>query len=181
VQPTAVTMAYPYFECIVCHNRVQKVVDVTDGFVPAIVMLRPETPLSALFDDAGVSELHCRGQGSRYNHKKRFDGSDEDLHFNFSGCFIGMCCFCACHSGFGTELFLCNGCSHCVRKDILRLGFTRPFSRVDGVETSWESHGWRALPMVLVDHILSFVVGVQGDGLARIEDGCVLVRGSGSD
>jgi hypothetical protein len=174
-------MPYPFFECIVCRNRVQKVVDMP--------VRRKDERFSASFDDDRVFERHCRGQGPKYNHRRGalafgVEGSDllDTDHYNFSGFFAGMCCFCARHSGFGTELFVCSGCRNCVRKDIMRSAFARLMCgggrRRDGAESSsssWEAHGWRALPDALVDRILSFVVGLQEDqGLVDIRDGGVV-------
>ena len=168
-------MSYPFFDCIVCHNRVQKMICISRGSLPLIALRSKGVGFSSLFDDESVFELHCRGQGLKYNHLRGAqafgvgmeDGDAE--HYNFSGCFAGMCCFCARHSGFGSELFICSGCRNCVRKDILRSGVARLFNRGVGGDLSWESHGWRALPSSLVDHIISFVVGIRGRGLAVVD------------
>lgn len=162
-------MSYPFFDCIVCHNRVQKVVDVSKGFLPSIAVRSRSARFSSLFDDRSVFEMHCRGQGLKYNHHNGAlafgvqGGADDIMHYNFSGYFAGMCCFCARHSGFGSELFLCSGCRNCVLKDVMRSGTVRLFYRKDcGGDSSWGAHGWRALPSALMDHILSFVVGIHG-------------------
>jgi hypothetical protein len=177
-------MSYPFFECIVCRNRVQKVVDLDKGLLPMVSMRRKDERFSSLFDDDRLFERQCRGQGPKYNHGGGalafgVEGGDFNIdHYNFSGFFAGMCCFCARHSGFGTELFVCSGCRNCVRKDILRSAFARLLSRGDGASSeaaSWGTHGWRALPVALVDHILSFVVGLQrAQGLIAVQDGSVV-------
>jgi hypothetical protein len=175
--------SYPFFDCIVCHNRVQKVVEVSKGCLPLIAMRSRGARFSSLFDDESVFEVHCRGQGLKYNHH---NGAlafgvqvvpDTIKHYNFSGYFAGMCCFCARHAGFGSELFLCSGCRNCVRKDILLSGVVRLFYRQDGSDNfSWGSHGWRALPSALMDFILSFVVGIRGAGQQMaVVDGAVVL------
>ncbi len=135
------------------------------------------------FDDASVFERHCRGQGPRYNHSSGalvygVDCDSDTPHFNFSGFFVGMCCFCASHTGFGSELFLSSGCSNCVRKDILLSAAARLFAkRGDSVDPSWGSHGWRALPVALVDCILAFVAGIHGaEERIAVYDGKIVLR-----
>jgi len=173
-------MSYPYSICIVCHNRVQKVVEPRRSYVPGTVVRRSAVPSSQLFDDRSVFELHCRGQGRMYNHGKGAlafgteASADDVLHYNFSGFFAGMCCFCARHSGFGTELFVSSGCHHCVRKHILHSAFARLFGK--GRHTSdqtvcWASCGWMGLPSSLVDYILAFVVGIHGGQQISVVDG----------
>ena len=177
-------MSYPFFHCVVCHHKVQQVVDIRRGYLPAISLINKDVRFSSLFDDKTLFELHCRGQGPLYNHPhpSPFGAgdarADEILHYNFSGFFSGLCCFCARYSGFGENLFMHNGCSNCVRKDILRSGFARLFTKHDETEdASWGSHGWRALPVALVDHILTFVTGIQHAGQrVTICDGAVVMR-----
>ena len=108
--------------------------------------------------DEGDFAKHCRGQGSRYNDQsspayvEHVDGA----HFNFSGCFNGFCCFCALQSGFGSEMFLTNGCFNCVRKEMLRGEFSKLY-KLTGA--SWEEGRWAALPSAVLDNILRILCG----------------------
>jgi len=165
---------------------VQKVAEARKGYMPLFAMRVNNARFSSQFDDQSVFELHCRGQGPRYNHSNgalAFGAgvsSDDVMHYNFSGFFAGMCCFCARHSGFGTELFICSGCNNCVRKDILRSACVRLFRNKQDGDVSWEDNGWRALPSVLVDYIISFVVGIHGVWQrTSIVDGNVIMPASG--
>ena len=178
-------MSYPYFNCVVCGGRVQKAVFCVPGSLPLVSYLDRDACFSSSFDDESEYVRHCRGQGSQYSIRRvspLFYGNDgEVLHFQFSGCFAGMCCFCALYAGLNVEAFSLNGCRNCTLKEELRAEFAKLARRSDeddsdqSVALTWASHGWGALPSALVDYILVFAMGM--DGCSRetvIRDGEVL-------
>lgn len=64
-----------------------------------------------------------------------------------------------------------------MRKESLRCEFAKLTRRPDSAAVgSWLSHGWSALPSVIIDHILLFVVGLEDcPDKVTVRDGRVLV------
>lgn len=167
-------MSYPFFECVACSSRVQKAVFCVPGSLPPVAYLSRHSRFSSAFDEDSEFVRHCRGQGAHYHTRHEMpllypsDGV-ESLH---SGCFAGLCCFCAFSSGFGRDAFDRTGCCNCVRKECMRKAFSGLLAkrRKDGCASSpssavsWASHGWAALPSALVDHILWFALGLSSCG-----------------
>jgi hypothetical protein len=168
-------MLYPFFSCVICRNRVQLAVYCIPGELPSGGCLERGSRSSTLFEEEAVFSQHCRGQGTRFSVWNRVTHSPHDdsslIHYNFTGCYSGMCCFCALKVGFSADIFGQVGCRHCVRKELLRAEVARCFGSAGG---SWTSHGWRALPSAIVDRILVFVLGVDGRGVA-VDDGDVAI------
>ena len=174
-------MSYPFFDCTICANRVQKVVYCVPGSLPSISCMNRNSKLSTAFDDEASFAHHCRGQGSHYNTRHEppllYRGDSMSVHYNFSGFFSGTCCFCALHSGFGPGIFAQMGCSNCVRKESIRQEFAKLVghpSSDSAIASSWASHGWRALPPVIIDHILVFATGLE-DSNVTVHDGHVVI------
>lgn len=149
--------SYPFFKCISCSSRVQKAIAYTTGCMPIVVVNDRRVKLSSEFDDGDFTK-HCRGQGARYNDPTlpAYVEYVEGLHFNFSGCFSGFCCFCALQSGFGSESFLSAGCVNCMRKEAARAEFAKLY-RIRGA--SWDDGRWAALPAAVLDNILRIFSG----------------------
>ena len=162
---------YPFIKCVLCKNRVQKVIEYTPGRMPSAVILDRHMKLSGEFDDGDFTK-HCRGQGTRYNDPSlpAFVEYVDGHHFNFTGYFNGCCCFCALHNGFGTEMFLTNGCVNCMRKETLRLEFAKLYG---GVGSSWQEGRWAALPAVALDNILRIFIG---EALSVMDGGVVAME-----
>lgn len=171
-------MSYPCVRCLICRNRIQLAVYCAPGELPSLSYLSKEAVFSSLFDDESAFAQHCRGQGTLYNERRPASspyGERATFHYNFTGCFSGMCCFCALKSGFVAEVFGEMGCYDCVRKERLRAEVARAFrsSGVNHASASWSSHGWSALPLAIVDHILVFVAGLEAcaDQAVIVRDG----------
>ena len=172
-------MSYPFFDCTSCSNRVQNAWFCLPGSLP--LYLDRDSKLSTAFDDESQFSHNCRGQGSHYNTRREtpvlycFNGFA--AHYNFTGSYSGNCCFCVLHLGFPPGIFARNGCCNCLRKESLRCEFAKLTRRPDSAAVgSWLSHGWSALPSVIIDHILLFVVGLEDcPDKVTVRDGRVLV------
>ncbi len=167
-----------------CCNRVQRAVVSVSGSLPVLAILDRESAFSSEFDDDECDfARNCRGQGMYYNRlttrPRVYFGYRDAVHYAFSGCFAGYCCFCALHAGFSRDAFSRMGCFNCIRREQIRTVFAgMAAERSDGVSVvTWESHGWLALPSAIVDHILMFTVGLErSNGRASIRDGLVSVN-----
>ena len=156
---------YPIFRCKECNCAIQMQ---SEGHAATFIAIGKKsegapTLFSSELDSDRFSD-YCRGQGSFYAMKpanpfeypKRFE-----THFNFSGAYEGMCCYCALMRGFHADSFISVGCYHCTRSDALITEFSRLKRRTGGGEgpTSWKSCGWGGLSDSVIDIILKMVVG----------------------
>ena len=163
---------YPFTKCVLCKNRMQTAIEYTTGSMPVAVVNDRHIKLSGEFEDGDFTK-HCRGQGTRYNdpnppaYVEYVDGH----HFNFTGYYSGCCCFCAFQNGFGSEMFLSNGCFNCIRKEALRAEFAKLY-RIGG-GSSWQESKWAALPAVVLDNILRIF---SGEALSVVDGGVVAME-----
>ena len=153
-------MLYPFFECVSCHSRVQKVVPCSRGMLPNHVVFNKNVLLSEGFDGEDYVNF-CLAQGRRVPVELL-----SFAHYNFSGCFDGYCCFCALHAGFGEALFVEVSCKKCIQKEEVRKIWSSLYAAQPFV--NWRSHGWAALPSSILDKIIQYVV------LTPVRDGRVL-------
>ena len=93
--------------------------------------------------------IKCKGQGEWYA-KKPVAVRTSLNHFNFSGAFEGLCCFCAFHSGWHISSLNDAGCLRC-KDAIVR------YTVFMGIKKSKKF--WADLPQCVLTHILRFVVG----------------------
>jgi hypothetical protein len=118
---------------------------------------------TALFSsqlDSDRFPAFCRGQGAFYAVEpsdpfqipKRFE-----THFNFSGAYQGVCCYCAMVNGYNFRSFLAKGCYHCKRSELLIREFSKLKHRASTI-SSWLSCGWAGLSDSVIDLILKLVV-----------------------
>ena len=165
-------MSYPFFQCVSCNVPVQKAIEYKLGSIPFGIHQYRDVPLSGIFETSD-SLSFCRGQGMRYSDPDHLHVTEfvEGYHFNFSAIFKGYCCFCALHAGFGSELFLDSACHGCRKRDLVSALFVELMrSSNTGMTTSWRTHRWAALPSVILDKIVRYLVG---DGLA-VHDGRIV-------
>ena len=129
----------PIIRCTVCACAVQK---------------RTERGEAVVGESSTV--LDCRGQGQFYAKGPARGLKKFESHFNFSGAFEGMCCFCALHKGWSGVSFASVGCYLC-KKHKFQI---REFSRLKGPDNAVGSPvNWAGLPDSVIDHILKMVVG----------------------
>jgi hypothetical protein len=103
---------------------------------------------------------YCRGQGSFYSFPKgKFALPLNGSHFNFSGTYIGLCCYCALGSGYSLVSFNDVGCYHCKTRCMLIREFSKLKHQGRGRDGSWEACGWAGLSDSLIDFILRMIVG----------------------
>jgi hypothetical protein len=110
--------------------------------------------------DSDRSPAYCRGQGSFYGTKpvdpykfpERFE-----THFNFSGAYSKLCCYCALVHGYNMRSFIDVGCYHCKWSIALIREFSKLKRRTEGV-VSWSSCGWGGLSDSIIDLILKMVI-----------------------
>jgi hypothetical protein len=164
-------MSYPFFRCVSCNSEVQKVICYEIGKLPYFIITHNTIPLSCVFETDEVFSF-CRGQGMRYSEANHLPFVEyvDGYHYNFTAAFKGYCCFCALHAGFGTELFLSTGCYCCKHKQNALATFIEITKSEPGAPVSWQTHGWAALPSVIVDKILRLLIGDQ----LSVEDGRVM-------
>jgi hypothetical protein len=152
---------YPIFQCKVCDSAVQLESAASKNAFPMCGFGR-QVQFSCQLDSDDYSK-NCRGQGRFYASvpSSPYASPVDQNHFNYSGSFAGMCCYCAFGSGLCRESFEEVGCYQCKR----RYQAVREFSKLkvqkteEGEQTSWESSGWGGLSDSLVDLILHMVVG----------------------
>jgi hypothetical protein len=121
------------------------------------------TLFSSEFDSDDFA-YYCRGQGRFYcNPPEDVEMITKDYdHFNFTGLFSGLCCFCARMKGFFHASFDCVGCYHCKRRFMVLDEFSKLKQRkhIDGESPpSWAADGWAALPDSIINLILHRVLG----------------------
>ncbi len=163
-------MSHPFFPCSVCSAYVQlKWESVERYYMPNvskynISKLTTGTLMITSELESDDFANNCRGQGSKYSNKASLYSlkspvEESDEHFNFSGTFKGVCCFCAVRMGLSSVSFQEISCYHCKQRNMLFLEFYR-LRRVrnssDGENApSWETHGWGALSDTLIDYIIA--------------------------
>lgn len=101
---------------------------------------------------SATDKIACRGQGRCYA-KKPIGKPTYDNHFNFSGAFEGLCCYCAFHSGWCLSSLREVGCLLC------KVEISRYVTFMTEIENSRKF--WALLPHGVIVHILKFVV--RGD------------------
>lgn len=149
-------MSYPFFRCVSCKVPVQEEAQYVTGKLPSRVLLHSSIPLSGVFDTDQVFSF-CRGQGMRYSeadHPRTMEYI-RGYHYNFSGLFKGYCCLCAFHAEFSVESFMDAGCYSCKQKRAVVAEFIELTKTKSGESVSWRTHGWAALPSVILDRIVS--------------------------
>jgi hypothetical protein len=88
------------------------------------------------------------------------DDIDHHDHFNFSGVFSGLCCFCARMKGFCHDSFVDIACYHCKRRVVVLEEFAKlKRNSVKNQDATWAEQGWAALPDSIIDTILHFALG----------------------
>ena len=153
---------FPIFRCKSCDSAVQ---------LESYYSPRNKFPGSAMkshysseldTDDFGN---YCKGQGRFYTLKKPdpfvlpFDGG----HFNFSGAYQGLCCYCALGKGYSLDSFSEVGCYQCKKEYLFIKEFSKLKLLARGSEMSgtWESSKWAGLSDSLIELILRMLVGFK--------------------
>jgi hypothetical protein len=152
---------YPIFRCRVCDGAVQMESNANKDMFPSHGLSKKSLFSSEL--DSDDFSKYCRGQGKFYSEPPRsvFASPVGAHHFNYSGTFHGLCCYCALGKGLCSESFRDVGCYHCKRRSLV----VREFSKLKVLKpngkqaASWEASGWGGLSNSLVDHILRMLVG----------------------
>ena len=154
---------YPIFHCKNCNSSVQLEGTLTKNCFPSFCGSIDSLLFSSELDSDNFPN-NCRGQGQFYlsEPSDKFTLPGEN-HFNFSGCFNGMCCYCALGGGLSLDSFNTMSCYHCMR----RFHFVREFSKLKIREENedhskkcgWEAYGWAGLSDSLIDLILQFALG----------------------
>jgi hypothetical protein len=165
-------MSHPFFRCVSCSVPVQRVVLYDKGKLPPILASHRDIPTTDGFEE-GDPYRHCRGQGTKH---KKLEGvkhqnscsEESEYHFNFSGIFQNYCCFCAMHACGDDCLFMDVACYLCTDKNAMIRAFMELY-RTKG--TSWQTHGWAALPSAILDKIVGLVIA---GGTLAVEDGAVV-------
>ena len=153
--------SFPLQYCIQCRCAVQQKEAQAFLRLPGSSMKRV-TLFSSEFDSDDYAN-YCRGQGIFYSNKAddvEMIVKDYD-HFNFTGLFSGLCCFCAVMKGFFHASFECVGCYHCKRRFMVLEEFSKlkNHSRDGSSSSSWAANGWSALPDPIVDMIIRCALG----------------------
>ena len=89
------------------------------------------------------------------------DDYDPQDHFNFSGLFSGLCCFCARMQGFYHGSFVDIACYHCKRRLMVLEEFGKLKKSKKDYNATWAEQGWTALPDSIIDVILHCLLGEQ--------------------
>ncbi len=150
---------YPITRCKTCDSAVQM-----DS-----VAVSKELPTFRLGDkltyslgmDSDEFDKYCRGQGRFYAAKPAtmYANPAGANHFNFSGTFLGQCCYCALGDGLCPQSFREVGCYQCKRRLLVVTEFSKlKLLNTDG-GSAWETCGWGGLSDALIDLILKMVVG----------------------
>ncbi len=186
---------YPIFHCKVCDSAVQMESSASKNMFPVCGLGR-NLLFSRELDSEEEFVKYCRGQGRFYAINNNNNNNPQQQlsslsyyasspvgqnHFNYSGTFQGLCCYCALGRGLCSESFQDVGCYHCKRralvvkefsklKVVLRRGgaaaaasggatTTTTVAAAKASSSSWESNGWAGLSNPLIDHILKMLVG----------------------
>ena len=156
---------YPIFHCRVCKSAVQIESSPAKNFFPMYSSSNPLILSSEL--DSDDFPRYCRGQGkfyaSRASNKFALPTGAFD-HFNFSGYFQGMCCYCALGDGLSPDSFAGLSCYHCMQRFhtvsvFSKLKNKREESAISEGSDKWKSSGWSGLSDSLIDHILQLALG----------------------
>ena len=121
---------FPIFHCKVCNSAVQLESTALKNYFPSSGSSSASLYSSEL--DSGDFTNYCRGQGNFYTSSPRdkysspIGGGGDDDHFNFSGCFQGMCCYCALGGGLSLGSFGTLSCHYCLQ----RFHTVREFSKL---------------------------------------------------
>lgn len=152
---------YPIFRCKGCGCAVQLESHATKGMFPSHGF-----HLNTLFSgelDSDEFAKYCRGQGRFYAEPPRslYASPVNANHFNYSGIFQEMCCYCALGEGLCAESFRDIGCYHCKRRYMAITEFGKLKRRRVGESglSVWNASGWAGLSDALIDHILGMLVG----------------------
>ena len=149
---------YPIFRCKGCNCAVQMQ---NDEVCAASVAFGGRTLISSELDSERFAD-YCKGQGSFYAEKpvNLYDCSKRfQTHFNFSGLYEGMCCYCALGRGLYSGSFVSVGCYQCKRSEALLREFSKLKLRGSDDVISWISCGWSGLSDSVIDLIMKMVVG----------------------
>lgn len=149
---------YPIFHCRVCDSAVQIESSATRGMFPTQGFSK-QLLLSCELDSDDFAK-YCRGQGRFYANPPPsiYISPVGQNHFNYSGTFHGLCCYCALGEGLCPESFRDVGCYQCKRRALV----VKEFSKLKDVvchSSSWEANGWSGLSNSLIDYILGMLVG----------------------
>ena len=117
----------------------------------------PKLSLRVLYSsrlDSNDYANYCRGQGEFYAlHRTDYSMPSRGSHFNFSGVYEGLCCYCALGEGYSIFSFGGVGCYHCKMKYLVVKEFSRLKHSTNGQSM------WGGLSDALIDLILKMVVG----------------------
>ena len=154
---------YPIFHCKVCDSAVQMESSASKDMFPVSGLGR-NLLFSRELDSEEEFVKYCRGQGRFYanphQREQLYASPVGRNHFNYSGTFQGLCCYCALGRGLCSESFQDVGCYQCKRRALVVKEFSRlKVFRGAGAQASWESNGWAGLSNPLIDHILRMLVG----------------------
>ena len=148
---------YPVFPCKNCSADVQE-----DSFFVSKKSFHTDVfkrNYSSELDSEDFAH-YCRGQGSFYPHPKgKFALPPNGSHFNFTGIYNRLCCYCALGSGYSHFSFNDVGCYHCKTRCMLIKEFSKLKLQGRGKDGSWKSCGWAGLSDSLIDLILRMIVG----------------------
>jgi hypothetical protein len=104
---------------------------------------------------------YCKGQGRFYSLKRTnlFALPSDGSHFNFSGVYQGLCCYCALGKGYSLDSFGGVGCFQCKKEYLFIMEFSKLKLMGGGDAGTWESRKWAGLSDSLIDLILRMLVG----------------------
>ena len=151
---------YPVMFCRKCNASVQleSNTKLGDAF--------PKLSLRVLYSnglDSDDYSNYCRGQGKFYSLRRTdlYALPSSGSHFNFSGVYAGLCCYCALGEGYSYFSFDGVGCYHSKMKYLVVKEFSRLKHQrsANGQAPSWENCTWGGLSDSLVDLILKMAVG----------------------
>ena len=115
--------------------------------------------VAARFESGDFAKT-CRGQGTFYKQRVQHNAGRQiphfDAHFNFLGCFEGLCCYCALTRGWAPASFSSVSCYHCRRTAELVGAFA---TLKDGGLRRVPGDVWRGLSPEIIDMILEHVLG----------------------
>ena len=150
---------YPITRCITCDSAIQ---------MDSVAVSR-ELPTFRLGDklayslgmDSDEFDKYCRGQGRFYAARLATIYTHPVManHFNFSGTFLGQCCYCALGDGLCPQSFREVGCYQCKRRLLVVTEFSKLKQLNPEGKSTWETCGWGGLSDALIELILKMVVG----------------------
>ena len=117
--------------------------------------------VAARFESGDFAKT-CRGQGTFYKQRAQHNAGRQippfNAHFNFLGCFEGLCCCCALKRGWASASFSSASCYHCRRMAELVGTFA---TLKDGGLRRVPGDVWRGLSPEIIDMILEKVLGCR--------------------